>query len=136
MDKDAFLAGYMSKEAAPKVPGGGFWGGVGKAVGTAAGKTGGVLAEGIGGTAKWTMEQVKTMAAILALVPPAIGAVTGLAASKMTSPSAADEEALNALIEEQEVDRMLAETGRLTQAQRGKLKKDKEKQNERSLYLG
>ena len=136
IDREAYLAGYMRKEA-------GFWSGVGN-IGTGAlrglGNFLGQIGKGLittgGKAAMWTMDKAVTLTALLALVPPAVGGAAGMTVSKMTSPSKGDEESMNALIEEQETDRMLAEQARLSAAQKGKLQRDKEiAENERSIHF-
>ena len=148
MDRDAYLSGY--KEAVAKAGAKKAGAKVGAKAGAKAGAKGVGATDLVKGTygftkdvgavagkfAMWGGDKIIKLIALMALVPPAVGAAAGLTASKLTSPSANDEKTMNAMIEEQETDRMLAETRRLTQAQQGKLKRDKETANARSLYLG
>ena len=113
IDRDAYIAGYMHKE--------GGWADLFKVP---------------AGAAMWTGDALIKMTALMALVPPAIGAAAGMTASNLTAPSKLDEESLNALIEEQETDRLLAETARLQEVHSKKDMRDKEMaKNERSLHL-
>jgi hypothetical protein len=150
-DKHSYTAGYMriSAEAASYRPSGTMKkvavGPAAPVIGVpyAAGKVTGWGVDAAQGAAhlgwdvaKWTADKLIGMATIIALLPPALGGVAGIAASRMTSPTQLDEKSLQALVEQQELDRALAETGRLSAVRKGKLKRQQEKSNERSLYLG